>query len=436
MKFRVALPVVAAILLAGSSLPRLAAQSAEESALRLAGEFLIPAGTRFDAVGPSRFGAISGLATLPGGCELLAISDDDDNSRLYRLRVSETAKGLQVIPVQQIPLEPAAGAPAALDPEGIALTRTGTVLISSEGVGGSTSRIPPAILEYAQDGRFIRQLPVPPRFVPDRRGRLTTGVRRNGGFESLTVTPDFTRLFTANELPLVQDGAANAFAAGSRVRIVEYAADGDSYRPAREFAYELAPLERPAFATGSSVNGLVELLAVNGTELLALERGFIPVRGSPLGVNRIRLFRISLEGASDVSSIDSLADRHEIKPVRKTLVQDFTRLSGLSLRLLNLENFEGLAWIGKGQGAERSLLTVSDDNFNPLQVTAFLLLDTAAGPAPALRCFGAGGGSFPKAGPPLSAGQPIMRGEKSPAPIPWSTSRSVIARCCSRRSIG
>jgi hypothetical protein len=69
--------------------------------------------------------------------------------------------------------------------------------------------------------------------------------------------------------------------------------------------------------------------------------------------------------------------------VRKTLVQDFTRLSGLSLRLVNLENFEGLAWVGKGQGAERSLLTVSDDNFNPLQVTAFLLLDRAAGRAPA-----------------------------------------------------
>jgi hypothetical protein len=229
---------------------------------------------------------------------------------------------------------------------------------------------------------------VPPRFVPDRRGRSTTGVRRNAGFESLTVTPDFSRLFTANELPLVQDGAADAFAAGSRVRIVEYAADGDGYRPAREFAYELAPLERPEFATGSSVNGLVELLAVNGTELLALERGFIRVRGSPFGVNRIRLFRLSLEGASDVSSLDSLAGRHEIRPVGKTLVQDFTRLSGLSLRLLNLENFEGLAWIGKGQGAERSLLTVSDDNFNPLQVTAFLLLDTAAGPAPALRCLG------------------------------------------------
>jgi hypothetical protein len=383
MTFRVGLPVVAAILLAGFSWPRLTAQSAEGSALRLAGEFLIPAGTRFDAAGPSRFGGISGLATLPGGCDLLGISDDDDNSRLYRLRVRETAKGLQVVPVQHIPLEPAAGAPATLDAEGIALTRTGTVLISSEGTGRTDPRYQPVILEYAQDGRFVRQLPVPPRFVPDRRGRLTTGVRRNGGFESLTVTPDFTRLFTANELPLVQDGAADPFAAGSRVRIVEYAADGDGYRPAREFAYELAPLERPGFATGSSVNGLVELLAVNGTELLALERGFIRVRGSPLGVNRIHLFRISLEGATDVSSIDSLAGRHEVRPVRKTLVQDFTRLSGLSLRLVNLENFEGLAWVGKGQGAERSLLTVSDDNFNPLQVTAFLLLDRAAGRAPA-----------------------------------------------------
>jgi hypothetical protein len=176
---------------------------------------------------------------------------------------------------------------------------------------------------------------------------------------------------------VLQDGPADAYTPGNRVRIVEYAADGESYRPSREFAYELAPLDRPEFDVGPSLNGLVELLAVSDTELLALERGFIQMRGVRLGVNRVRLFRISLEGATDVSAIDSLAVLRDVRPVRKTLVQDFSRLPGLSLRLVNLENFEGLAWIGEGQSADRGLLVVSDDNFNPLQVTAFLLLDPA-----------------------------------------------------------
>lgn len=340
---------------------------------RLAGEFLIPPATSFTSITPPRFGAISGLATLPGGCEVLAISDDDEESRFYRLRVS-TTEGLRVTPVARTPLRGAAGAPAKLDPEGIALTKRGTVLISSEGIG-SAPRLPPAILEYTQGGRFIRQLPVPPHFVPNATGRLTKGVRRNGGFESLTVTPDFSRLFTANEVPLVQDGPADPFSPG-RVRIIEYVQEGESYRPAREFVYELSPPERPPFETGESLNGVAELLAVNGTELLALERAFIRVRGTGIGANRIRLFRISLDGATDVSGFDSLAGRDGITPVRKTLVQDFSELSGRSLRLLNLENFEGLAWVGKS--ADRNLLVVSDDNFNALQVTAFLLLEPAA----------------------------------------------------------
>jgi 3-phytase len=352
------------------------AQQADASGLRLTGEFLIPPGTRFDGLGPSRFGAISGIATLPGGCELLAISDDEDDSRMYRLRVSDTAKGLRVTPVRRIPLERAKGAPTRLDPEGIALTRTGTVLVSSEGFA-SEPRVPPSILEYTAEGKFIRQLPVPPLFAPNARGRQAMGVRRNGGFESLTITPDFARLFTANELPLLQDGAADSFAAGNRVRIVEYSAEGDSYRPARQFAYELAALERPEFNVGSSLNGLVELLAVSDTELLALERGFIQMRGVRLGVSRVGLYRISLDRATDVSSIDSLEDLGDVRPVRKTLVQDFGTLPGLSLRLINLDNFEGLAWIGAGKPEERSLLAVSDDNFNVLQVTAFLLLDPA-----------------------------------------------------------
>ena len=379
------LAMAAAFLLSGSILPRLAAHRAEEAGLRLAGEFLIAPGTRFPEVGTSRFGAISALAALPGGCEFLGLTDDHDPSRVYRLRLRGAGATMQVVPLSQILLQRAPDAPSALDPEGIALTKSGTVLLSSEGVG-TEPRLPPAIVEYAQDGRFIRQLPVPPRFVPNRQGPLRTGVRGNGGFESLTVTPDFARLYTANELPLTQDGPEGAFLPAQRLRIVEYVADGKSYRPAREFAYELSALEQPSFVAGFSINGLSELLAVNETELLALERGFVQVRGGGLGINRIRLFRIALDGATDVSALDSLAGRTEVKPVRKTLVQDFSALGGRSLRLLNLENFEGLAWVGSGTGPGRGLLAVSDDNFNALQVTAFLLLEPAAAAAHAPAC--------------------------------------------------
>jgi hypothetical protein len=247
---------------------------------------------------------------------------------------------------------------------------------------GTDPRLPPAILEYTQDGQFLRPLPVPPRFLPNARGPQRTGSRRNSGFESLAVSADGSRFYTANELPLVQDGPDDPFTPGRRVRILEYVADGAGYSPAREFAYELSPLEKPDVPYGQAISGLVELLPAGPTELLALERGFMQAKGVPFGVNRIRLFRISLEGATDVSAIDTLGGREDVTPVKKTLVQDFSGLAGRSLRLLNLENFEGMAWVGQGTG--RRLLAVSDDNFNALQVTAFLLLEygsEARGPA-------------------------------------------------------
>jgi hypothetical protein len=371
MKVCLASPVAVLALLGLVASPETSPRG-QETGLRLAGEFLIPPKTPFRGIGPSSFGAISGLTTLPGGCELLAISDDHQDPRMYRLALSGSGASTRVRPVRHIPLGTAAGAPATLDPEGIALTKGGTVLISTEGMGNDP-RLPPAILEYTQDGRFLRQLQVPPRFLPNERGPQRSGSRRNSGFESLAMAADGSRFYTASELPLVQDGPDAPFTPGRRIRIIEYVADGTSYAPGREFAYELAPLDEPAAPYGQAISGLVELLPLGPTELLALERGFVQAKGVPFGVNTIRLFRISLDGAMDVSTIDALGGRADVKPVEKTLVQDFSALRGRSLRLLNLENFEGMAWVGPG--GQRSLLVVSDDNFNALQVTAFLLLE-------------------------------------------------------------
>ena len=320
-----------------------------------------------------RLGGLSGLASLREGRELLAISDDHEASRVVRLRVTHTP-AWQIEPAGAIFLETGTGAPARLDPEGIVVTREGHILISSEGVGHEEPRLPPAIIEYSPDGRFIRQLAVRDRYTPNPRGPIFTGVRSNAAFESLTTSPDFSRLFTAGELPLAQDGAADPFAPGSRSRLLEYVHDGGNYRPGREFAYEIDALVRPAHPVRFAVNGLVELLALSGTEMLALERGYIESADRSSSVNRIRLFRVSLEGASDISGRETLRGAPGIVPVRKTLVADLNALPGLSSSLRNLDNFEGLAWGPAGRDGVRPLVLVSDDNFNARQVTAFLFL--------------------------------------------------------------
>lgn len=92
-------------------------------------------------------------------------------------------------------------------------------------------------------------------------------------------------------------------------------------------------------------------------------------------VNRIRLYRVFTDGATDVSRIEALTGVATLRPVAKGLVLDFaTLISQLPPELKWLDNFEGMS-LGPAQpDGTRSLVLVSDDNFNPLQRTAFLLL--------------------------------------------------------------
>ena len=188
------------------------------------------------------------------------------------------------------------------------------------------------------------------------------------------MTADFGRFFTATELPLTQDGEADPFAPGGRARLLEYVAAGGSYQPRREFVYEIEPIDRPPFEIRFAISGVVELLSLGGDEMLAMERGFVESTDRKQTLNRIRIFRIDLRGATDVSSRDSLRDATDITPVRKTLVVDVSRLPGLAAPLTALDNFEGMAWGPPAPGGGRSLILVSDDNFSERQVTAFLLL--------------------------------------------------------------
>jgi hypothetical protein len=300
---------------------------------------------------------------------------------VLRLRIT-AAPAWSVQHLESIRLEQHDHAPARLDPEGIALTADGHLLISSEGISTEQLRLPPSITEYSSDGRYIRQLPVRPRFVQNPTGTMSTGVRTNAGFESLTTTPDFSHLFTATELSLLQDGDGDPFSTAPRTRVLEYVAQSGSYQPAREFVYELDPLPRPAFRVGFAVNGLVELLALNQSELLAMERAFIESEDKTTTINRIRLFRITLDGATDVSALDSLSGPEPKTPVRKLLLSDLNALPGLSAKLASLDNFEGLAWGPPGRNGLRPLILVSDDNFRANQMTAFLFLQPgrAAGP--------------------------------------------------------
>lgn len=339
----------------------------------LAGQFNIPPLGRYPTGFGLPFGGISGLAAYANGQEMLGISDDRDGLRAYRFRIGGEGESFRVDLVGQISLDAVASGVAGLDPEAIAILPNANILIASDGIG-TEPRIPPAIVEYTRHGAFVRSLPIRDRFVPNPVGPLQKGVRGNAGFESLTMVPGEGRFFAGAEAPLAQDGEPTTFERGAPARLLEYVRDGDSYEPAREFVYMVEPVHRPSFEPGVAVNGLVELLALGGSEFLALERSFVAeTRNTGRSINRIRLFRIDLAGATDVSSIDSLQDMTSIVAASKTLVLDLSDVEGLSPDLApSLDNFEGVAFGPRLRDGRSSLIMVSDDNFNRTQQTWFL----------------------------------------------------------------
>ena len=307
---------------------------------------------------------------------MIGVSDDHSGSRAYRFNVSGSGASFQVTPTEVIALERPTGDEPLVDPEGLVVTRDGHLIVSCEGLGQREPRIPPSIIEFGIRGEYVQRFATPDRFVPNPTGPQAKGVRSNFGFEALTLTPDESRLFTASENALVQDGDITTLEHGAMTRVLEYRRHKDTYVPDKEFMYPMDPVFKPSFEVGLAVHGLVELIALGGSRLLALERTYVEEAGNTgRGENRIRLFRIDLAGATDVSKVESLKDATGLVPVTKTPFVDLSDLAGLNPGLAGiLDNFEGMTFGPPLPDGRPSLLLVSDDNFNPKQRTWFLML--------------------------------------------------------------
>ena len=348
--------------------------------LTLVGQASIPPLGRFPPTMGLPFGGISALAKVSEQ-DVLGASDGRFGGRVYRFRFGNVGTALTVETIDIVPLEMAPGA-AQSDHEGLAVLPNGDLLLAAEGTGREPRR-PPTLTLFGRFGQFLRSLPVPDRFVPEVTGPQTRGARGNASFESLTLSPDGRRLFTGTETALVQDDTPATFETGTNGRILEYVARGGNFEPAADYIYPIDSIEKPSHEPGASINGLVDLLALSRTTLLALERSYVQDKANPqTGTNRIRIYRVALAGATDVSKMDSIKGQPGIVPATKTLLLDLSQVSGLSPDLLatRLDNFEGLSFGPRLPDGRATLVLVSDDNFNPTQRTWFLMFSIGEPP--------------------------------------------------------
>jgi len=326
--------------------------AASIGALRLLGEVILPFNQEVQG---TKLGGISGLDRAPDGTWYL-ISDDKGEfspARFHTARLRYNAQGFQGVDITGVHyLQPPAptATPEYLDPESIRYApRTHSLFYTSE--GNELLKIDPFVREMDTTGRYRRTLPLPPmfRFQDQAAG---TGPRQNATFEGLAYTPDDHSLWVLMEGPLKQDRPDDAPATAEYPNRFSQL-DSRTGALCRQLVYELDPVSSPGH-----VNRNAEVVAVSDTEFLALECSYYK------GENRVRVYDIDTQGATDVSGQPTLRPG-TYRPVRKRLVADLGQLGR------RLDNIEGLAFGPNLPNGHRTLVVVSDNNFNPAEISQF-----------------------------------------------------------------
>jgi len=358
--------LIAACLGAVSVVTAAASDGSKPPRLEFMGEAIVPTGTTFAG---TTVGGLSSITYDTSRGVFYSLSDDQSQlnpARFYTLGLDLSDGQLDSGDVHFLAtttLRAPDGQPyppTSLDPEGLTLAKSGELVVTSEGI--AARGIPPWVREYALDGSYLGDLPVPDAFQPTSS---THGVRQNLAFEAAAVAPDGRHLFVGMEGALVQDGPAATLTAGSPSRILRY--NLASGRLDRENVYITDPIaEPPVPPTAFAVNGLVEVLPFNDTFAFAMERSFSV--GAPGTGNTIKLYWLSFGGADDVEGHDSIAGLlGDLRTVEKGLVLDLRTLG------IPLDNVEGMTIGPDLPDGRRSLVLVSDNNFAANQFTQFLL---------------------------------------------------------------
>lgn len=321
-------------------------------------------------------GGLSGLDFDPATGLWYALCDDRSDlapARCYTLRLPLDAQRLgapelvDVITLRQengLPYPSRRQGGDVADPEALRLLpRTGTLLWTSE--GDARLALDPFVREVTLDGRHLREWSLPDHL----RMRAGTGPRDNLALEGLAVTPDGATAWAAMEAALQQDGPVPGVGQpGGPCRFTQL--DAASGRALLQRAYMPDAIPRAPLVPGTFAdNGVSEVLMIDAHRMLVLERAYMAGVG-----NSLRLYEVDTRDGSNTLDAAQLVPG-QFRPMAKRLVADFDQL-GLS----RLDNTEAMAWGPVLANGSRTLVCVSDDNFNPTQVTQFVALEYTENP--------------------------------------------------------
>ena len=326
------------------------------------GEATFETGHIFEGV---ELGGLSGIDYDVATGNYIAISDDraqNGPARFYELSIDLADGSLSdgdiefLSMTEMLDRDGDSFLPASVDPEAIRIKGFPKLLYwTSE--GDANAGVGPFVRIMTAQGDHVDEFQIPEKYFPTG----DQGIRNNLAFESLTFSANGKHLYTATEGALVQDGPTATTENGSPVRILKL--NGRTGEPMKEMIYLTDPVvDEPNPAGSFSTNGLVELMAVDHETFVAVERSFSVGAG-----NNIRLYLTWGQGASNVKNVTSIEEKRRLKVMKKHLLLDLADMG------INPDNIEGITFGPDLPSGEKTLILVSDNNFNPNgQITQFL----------------------------------------------------------------
>lgn len=316
-------------------------------------------------------GGISGLTLTPEG-SFYAISDDkgdniDPPGVLYKMNIDVDQAGIHSVDVvSMLQLKTPEGetyAVGSIDGEDVIWTTTGFIVCSERDQEDN-----PWIRQFSHDGNFIKEIPIPEKFMPafddDEQKR---GVRTNLSFEASAMTPDYKTLYVMNEEALVQDGDVATAALGTPVRLIKYDMTSKDPVEKAEYIYMTEPMFAAPMEGRSGDNGVPGMIYVGHItsqfDLVVMERSYVDGAG-----NQIALFGVKFNEASNVMAIERLVNPENpqtLVVLEKTPILVISDNEDLTQVDFDPDNMEAISLGPQLANGHYTVILASDNNFNP-----------------------------------------------------------------------
>lgn len=327
-------------------------------------DYIIPADLEIDG---TKVGGLSGIDYYND--EFYIVCDHPGNSRFYIASVKIDNKKIDTVVFKKmVKLNRSSGflKENTLDLEAIRFNPDSKEFwISSEGSIKNGKN--PSVFSVTKDGDFVSNFELPEYFQVDGYQKP----RNNGVFEGLSESYDHQGYWVGMELPLEKDGPKpKLYPTKSLVRITNF--NIESKKPVTQFAMKLEGITKIPWKY-FAVNGLTDLIEYAPDKFLVLERAFSAGHGS--NGNTVRIFDVDASKTSNTLLVKNIKHANIITATKK-LAFNFDSIKD-ELTENIIDNIEGMCFGPELPNGNKSLILISDNNFNSLgkQLSQIIMLE-------------------------------------------------------------